>query len=58
MQIKCILNRVQKFQSFVYKSARLIEEGGVVVLLVDIVARANSWLICSLISRNIVARIS
>ena len=51
MQIKCILNRVQKFQSFVYKSARLVEEAGDVVLLVDIVARANSWLICSACGR-------
>jgi len=47
MQIKCILNRVQKFQSFVYKRVRMTEEDGSLVLLVDIVPRENSWLICS-----------
>jgi len=47
MQIKCILNRIQKFQSFVYKSVRMVEECGATVLLVDIVPRANSWLKCS-----------
>ncbi len=46
MQLKCILNRVQKFQSFVYKSVRMTEEGGLPVILVDIVPRANSWLVC------------
>ena len=51
MQIKCILNRIQKFQSFVYKSARLVEAAGVLELLVDIVPRANSWLICSTCGR-------
>ena len=47
MQIKCILNRVQKFQSFVYERVRLVEESGDLVLLVDIAPRANSWLKCS-----------
>lgn len=47
MQVKCILNQIQKFQSFVYKRVRLVQERGYPVLLVDIVPRANSWLKCS-----------
>jgi len=47
MQIKTILNRVQKFKSFVYTKVRLIEERGQSFFLVDIAARVNAWLICS-----------
>lgn len=47
MQVKTILNRVQKFKSFVYQSVRWSESGGESVLLVEIVARAHSSPICS-----------
>jgi transposase len=47
MQLKTILNRVQKFKSFVYKSAKFSEVSGRLVLLIEIVARANSKPICS-----------
>ena len=47
MQIKTILNRVQKFKSFVYTKVRLVEERGQSFFLVDIAARVNAWLICS-----------
>lgn len=47
MQIKTILNRVQKFKSFVYTKVTLIEELGQPFFLVDIAARVNAWLICS-----------
>ena len=47
MQLKCILNRIQKFQSFVYKKVHLAEKNKSLILLVDIKARANSWLVCS-----------
>lgn len=52
MQIKCILNRIQKFQSFVYKRVRLVEEAKSLVLLIDIVPRSNSWLKCSKCGRQ------
>jgi len=47
MQLKTILNRVQKFKSFVYESARFSEVFGQLVLLIEIAARANSRPICS-----------
>jgi transposase len=47
MQLKTILNRVQKFKSFVYKTVKLSELAGEPVLIVDIVARAHSTAICS-----------
>lgn len=47
MQLKTILNRVQKFKSFVYKTAKWSESDGDLVLLVEIVARAHSSAICS-----------
>jgi transposase len=47
MQIKTILNRVQKFKSFVYGSVRWIETGPVPALEVDVLPRANSRGVCS-----------
>lgn len=48
MLVKTLLNRVQKFKSFVYKKVRLVEgEGGSLALEVEIVPRANSRPVCS-----------
>lgn len=47
MQVKTILNRVQKFKSFVYGDARWEEMNGETVLLVEIFPRRNSRPICS-----------
>jgi len=47
MQLKTILNRVQKFKSFVYESARWDETIGRLCLIVTVAARANSRPICS-----------
>jgi len=47
MQLKTILNRVQKFKSFVYGKIVLMDEGGVLALLVEVLPRANSRAICS-----------
>jgi transposase len=46
MQLKTILNRVQKFKSFVYKQARLIERGESPELEIEIAERANGRPIC------------
>ena len=47
MLIKTVLNRVEKFKSFVYKDTVWSEESGVPAILVTIVPRANSRGICS-----------
>jgi transposase len=47
MQFKTILNRAQKFKSFVYCKARWVESGGKLELVVDVKPRANSRPICS-----------
>jgi len=47
MQVKTILNRVQKFKSFVYEDVRLSEEDNKLALLVTVVPRANSRAVCS-----------
>jgi len=47
MQIKTILNRVQKHQSFVYGEVRLREERGRLTLDVELRARANGRPKCS-----------
>lgn len=47
MQLKTILNRVQKFKSFVYTAVRWIEHAGKAALEVDIEPRANSRALCS-----------
>ena len=52
MLVKTILNRIQKFKSFVYDKVRLVEEEGQLVLLVTVVPRANSRAVCSGCSRK------
>jgi len=47
MRIQTILNRVQRFQSFVYGEARLVEQSGRTALEVELRPRANSRPICS-----------
>ena len=47
MQIKTILNRVQKFKSFVYGSVRWVEGHAGLVLEVELHPRSNSRGICS-----------
>lgn len=47
MQLKTILNRVQKFKSFVYGNVVWLDESKNLALLVQVVARANSKAICS-----------
>ncbi len=47
MQLKTILNRVQKHESFVYDAVRLHDHGGQLSLEVDIKARANGHPKCS-----------
>lgn len=47
MQLKTILNRVQKFKSFVYTAARWTEHGGEPALEVEIEPRANGRALCS-----------
>lgn len=47
MQLKTILNRVEKFKSFVYKAVRLVREVNEEVLEVDVEPRANSRPVCS-----------
>jgi transposase len=47
MQLKTILNRVQKFKSFVYASVKWSESAGELALIVEVAARANGSSICS-----------
>lgn len=47
MQLKTILNRVQKFKSFVYGNVSWLESDGKPALVIEIAARANSRPICS-----------
>jgi len=47
MQVKTILNRVQKFKSFVYKSVRWSGSEAEPALEVEVVERANSRPVCS-----------
>jgi transposase len=47
MHVKTILNRVQKFKSFVYGNVVWLESDKNLALLVQVVARANSKPICS-----------
>ena len=47
MQLKTILNRVQKFNSFVYGAIRWVQEGKDPTVEVELHARANSRAICS-----------
>ncbi len=47
MQLKTILNHVQKFKSFVYGTVRWVERAGGPVLEVEVVERANGRALCS-----------
>ena len=47
MQIKTILNRIQKFKSFVYGTVRLVEGSTIPTLEVEIQSRSNSRPVCS-----------
>jgi len=47
MQLKTILNRVQKFKSFVFQEVRWADSSGILKLIITIAARANSRSICS-----------
>jgi transposase len=47
MQLKTILNRIQKHPSFVYKDARLVEDAEGLRIEVDIEPRANGRPVCS-----------
>ncbi len=47
MQIKTILNRVQKHKSFVYGAVHLVEDAAVPTLEIEIRPRSNSRPICS-----------
>lgn len=52
MQLKTILNRIQKHRSFVYGEARLYEDGGRLCLDVELRARANGRPQCSGCARS------
>ena len=47
MQLKTILNRVQKFKSFVYGNIVWLDSGADPELMIEVVPRANSKSICS-----------
>ena len=47
MQVKTILNRVEKFKSFIYGKIEWMDSGSNLSLRVEILARANSHPICS-----------
>ncbi|WP_294043037.1 hypothetical protein [Thiolapillus sp.] len=46
MQLKTILNRVQKFKSFVYKSVRWVGNEAAPELEVEVAERANGKPVC------------
>ena len=47
MQVKTILNRVQKFKSFVYGAVRWVEDSSPPALEVELHPRANGQAVCS-----------
>jgi transposase len=47
MQLKTILNHVQKFKSFVYGNIIWIDSNEVFAILIEVLARKNSKPICS-----------
>nr|VFK38896.1 MAG: hypothetical protein BECKSD772F_GA0070984_10308 [Candidatus Kentron sp. SD] len=51
MQLKTILNRVQKFKSFVYGKVRWVEDAKEPTIEVEIVVRKNSRPLCSVCGR-------
>ena len=52
MLLKTILNRVQKFKSFIYGNVKWIDTGKVPELDIEVLARANSKPICSICGRK------
>ena len=52
MQLKTILNRVQKFKSFVYKSVRWVDSSVAPELEVEVVERSHGKAICSTCGRR------
>ena len=47
MQVQTILNRVEKYKSFVYDEVKLVEQGAGLSLEVKIKPRANGQALCS-----------
>ena len=47
MLLKTILNRIERYKSFVYGKARMLEEAGELAIEVEVAARANGRPICS-----------
>jgi transposase len=47
MLIKTLLNKVERFKSFVYGTAQIMLIDGAEALVIDIVPRRNSWPVCS-----------
>jgi transposase len=47
MLLKTILNRIERYKSFVYGKARILEENGELAIEVEVQARANGRPICS-----------
>ena len=52
MLLKTILNRVQKFKSFIYGNVKWIDTGKEPELDIEVLARANSKPICSVCGRK------
>jgi len=46
MQVKTILNRIQKFKSFIYGKAEFLEEAGRLILLIQVLPRKNGKPVC------------
>ena len=51
MQVKQLLNRLQKFKSFVYEHVRFIDTAETLVIEAAIRPRAYSWPCCSVCTR-------
>jgi transposase len=47
VQLKTILNRIQKYKGFVYKSISWNEDAADPTIDVEVEARSNSWAVCS-----------
>lgn len=47
MLLKTILNRIERYKSFVYGKARIVEENGELAIEVEVESRANGRPICS-----------
>lgn len=52
MLIKTVLNRIEKFKSYVYGKVTIEESGGMTAVVIDIRARKNSMAVCSLCGRR------